>query len=99
MAEILSIELKKATPSGIARFSVGKPPLGVGDEVLMTEEGGEPILPVVQKIKRYKFEIDTGRIFQGPSYLITFEEDLKMVVDSNDVALILYRNEKKSDIS
>jgi hypothetical protein len=97
MAEILSIELKKATPSGISRLALGKPPLGVGDEILMTssEDNPQPILPTVKKIQRYKFEIDQGRIFQGPSYLVTFEEDLKMVVDANDVALVLYRNEKK----
>jgi len=104
MAELISIELKKATPSGIARFTVGLTPIGVdGTPVLDTSNNPEidetPVLPTVKAIKYFKFEIDSGRIWQGPCFLVTFEEDLKMVVDKNDVSLTLYRNEKKSDIS
>ena len=104
MAEVISIELRDPTPTGIARFAIGQPPIGADGNPVMNESDnpeidGTPILPTVKKIKYFKFEIDSGRVWQGPCYLITFEEDLKMVVDKNDVTLTLYRNEKKSDTS
>ena len=104
MAEVLSIELKRATPTGIARFTVGRSPIGtdgtpVPNESVNPEIDGTPILPTVKAIKFFKYEIDTGRVWLGPCFLVTLEEDLKMVVDKNDVSLTLYRNEKKSDIS
>jgi len=104
MAELISIELRKATPSGIARFTVGLTPIGVdGTPVLDVSNNPEidetPVLPTVKAIKFFKHEIDTGRVWLGPCFLVTLEEDLKMVVDKNDVSLTLYRNEKKSDIS
>jgi len=103
MAEVISIELRNPTPTGIARFAIGQPPIGAdGTPVLNESENPEidetPILPTVKAIKYYKFEIDTGRVWQGPCYLITFEEDMKMVVDKNDVTLTLYRNEKKGAV-
>jgi len=104
MAEVISIELKKATPSGISRFTIGMAPIGIDGTPVLNESNnpeidGTPILPTVKAIKYFKFEIDSGRIWQGPCFLVTLEEDLKMVVDKNDVSLTLYRNEKKSDIS
>lgn len=104
MAEVISIELRSPTPTGIARFTILHPPIGVDGTPVLSESDnpeidGTPILPTVKAIKYYKFEIDSGRVWQGPCFLVTFEEDLKMVVDKNDVSLTLYRNEKKSDIS
>jgi hypothetical protein len=104
MAEVLSIELKRLTPTGIARFTVGISPIGADGTPVLNDStnpeiDGTPVLPTVKTIKFFKHEIDTGRIWVGPCFLVTLEEDLKMVVDKNDVSLTLYRNEKKSDIS
>jgi hypothetical protein len=99
MAEVLSVELIKPTSSGIARFAKGQPPIGTdGHPIMATSEGGEEIgtlLPTVKAIKFFKYEIDSGRVWTGPCYLITLEEDLKMVVNAANVAVTLYQNEKK----
>ena len=55
------------------------------------------LLPTVKAIRFYKYEIDAGRVWLGPCYLITLEEDLKMVVNAANVAITLYQNEKKHE--
>jgi hypothetical protein len=98
MAEIIAIELKIPTPSGFARFTINQHPLDGNGSVVIGEDDAA-LLPTVKKITGFKHEIDSGRVFVGPCYLVTLEEDLKLVVDKNDVALVLYRNEKKADIA
>ena len=99
MAEVLSIELIRATPSGIARFAKGQPPLNADGKTITVEAsngvGTVDMLPTVKSIKFFKFEIDSGRVWLGPCYLITLEEDLKMTVNAANVAVTLYQNEKK----
>lgn len=102
MAEVLSIELIRATPSGIARFAKGQSPLNAeGKEITVeTPNGGTTdMLPTVKSIKFFKFEIDSGRVWMGPCYLITLEDDLKMTVNATNVALTLYQNEKKQTMT
>ena len=101
MAEVLSVELIRPTSSGIARFAKGQPPIGVdGHPVMAKNKDGEEteiLLPTVKAIRFFKYEIDSGRVWKGPCYLVTLEEDLKMVVNAANVAITLYQNEKKHE--
>lgn len=96
MAEIKAISLKHPEANGIARFVVGEHPIAA-DGTILEDKDGQIALPAVKGIRFFKHEIAGGSLYVGPCYLVTVEEDFKIIVPKENIGLVVYQNEKKTE--